>query len=83
MGIGIGILLLALGAILTFAVNLDTGGALNLHAVGWILMVVGALGLIVSMVFWSSWAGPGYFRSTRRTYTERPQVTDTEVVDRP
>jgi hypothetical protein len=66
MGLGVGILLLAVGAVLAFAVHANpTGGALDLHTIGWILMGVGALSLVLSMVFWSSWAGPGRF--TRRT----------------
>lgn len=66
MGIGVGILLIALGAILAFAVNLDTGGVINLHTIGLILLVVGVLGTILSMVFWSSWGGPSYFSGRRR-----------------
>ena len=58
MGLGVGIFLIALGAILVFAINVDTGGVINLNAVGWILMLVGALGTLLSLVFWSSWGGP-------------------------
>jgi Domain of unknown function (DUF6458) len=65
MGLGVGIFLLAVGGVLAFAVNVNpTGGAVDLHTVGWILMGVGALGIVLSMVFWSSWARPGRF--TRR-----------------
>jgi hypothetical protein len=56
MGFGISILLIAIGAILAFAVDATVSG-LELVTVGWILMAVGALGLIVSMVFWSSRGG--------------------------
>jgi hypothetical protein len=76
MGLGAGIFLIALGAILAFAINVDTGGAINLHTVGWILMVVGILGTLLSVVFWSSWGGPGYFRRRRVTY-EAPAARDT------
>jgi hypothetical protein len=55
MGIGISVFLLAVGAILTFAVDVTTNGV-NLDTVGIILMVVGALGLLMSMLFWSSFA---------------------------
>jgi hypothetical protein len=66
MGLGLGIILVAVGAVLTFAVKVNpTGGALDLNTIGWILMGVGALGIVLSMVFWSSWAGPGRF--SRRT----------------
>jgi hypothetical protein len=55
MGIGISIFLLAVGAILAFAVTATVSG-LELATVGWILMIVGALGLVLSLLFWSSWA---------------------------
>jgi len=66
MGIGVGILLIAIGAILAFAVNLNTGGVLDLHTIGLILLVVGVLGTVLSMIFWSSWGGPSYFATRRR-----------------
>ena len=56
MGIGVSILLIAVGAILTWAVNATVSG-LELNTIGVILMVVGALGLVLSMIFWSSWGG--------------------------
>jgi hypothetical protein len=31
---------------------------------------VGVLGLVLSMIFWSSWGGPAYFSGRRRTYVE-------------
>lgn len=46
MGIDVGIFLIALGAILTFAVDWTVGG-LDLKAVGWILMAAGVAGLIL------------------------------------
>ena len=48
MGIGTSIFLIALGAILAFAVNADISG-LELSTIGFILMICGALGLIVSL----------------------------------
>jgi Domain of unknown function (DUF6458) len=68
MGLGVGIFLIAVGAILAFAVN-DTSGAVDIDTVGWILMGVGLLGIVLSMIFWQSWAGPGYW-SRRRTYVD-------------
>ena len=56
MGIGTSIFLIAVGAILDFAVKVNTPG-FNLNTIGVILMVVGAIGVILSMVFWSSWGG--------------------------
>lgn len=53
MGIGGSIFLLALGAILAFAVNADISG-LDINIIGWILMAAGLIGLIVTLWFWNS-----------------------------
>jgi hypothetical protein len=58
MGIGVSIFLIAVGAILDFAVDVQTTG-FNLNTIGVILMVVGGIGLLFSALFWSSWGGPG------------------------
>src|SRR5207237_5778222 len=60
MGFGVSLILIAVGAVLTWAVSVSTSG-FNVNTVGIILMVVGGIGALLSMVFWSSWAGPGYF----------------------
>jgi hypothetical protein len=49
MGIGIGIVLLVVGAILTFAVDADVAGV-DIHIIGWILMAGGLLALIIGLV---------------------------------
>jgi predicted membrane channel-forming protein YqfA (hemolysin III family) len=66
MGIGISVFLLAVGAILTFAVEVTTEGV-NLNTVGVILMIVGALGMLMSLLFWSSFAP---FAGSRETVRE-------------
>ena len=43
---------------------------LPFEAFGWILMAVGAAGILLSMIFWSTWAGPGYWSGRRRTYVD-------------
>lgn len=48
MGIGIGVVLLVAGAILTFAVNVHIAGV-DIHIVGWILMAAGLLSLIIGV----------------------------------
>ncbi len=53
MGIGVSVFLIAVGAILSFAVNASVPGA-NLDVVGIILMIAGGLGLLVSLAFASS-----------------------------
>ena len=67
MGVGVSILLIAAGAILTWAVTATVSGV-SIHTVGVILMVVGIVGLVISMIFWSSWGGVGGPR--RRTYVD-------------
>ncbi|KAB1912146.1 DUF6458 family protein [Micromonospora sp. AMSO31t] len=51
MGIGTSIFLIAVGAILTFALNASVGGV-DLDVVGWILMAAGVLGLIMTTLVW-------------------------------
>lgn len=69
MGIGVSLVLIAAGAILVWGVQSDVAG-ISEDAIGVILMVVGAIGLLLSLIFWSSWAGPGYFGRRRETYVE-------------
>jgi hypothetical protein len=64
MGISVSILLIAVGAILTWAVTAEAEG-IDINAVGVILLIVGLLGLVLSLLFWSSWGG-----FSRRTYVE-------------
>ncbi|HEU4425071.1 MAG TPA: DUF6458 family protein [Pilimelia sp.] len=53
MGIGGSIFLIALGAILAFAVNASIGW-LDLQVVGWVMIFAGIAGLILTMWFWQS-----------------------------
>ena len=69
MGIGVSLILIAAGAILTWAVNATVSG-ININAIGVILMVVGLVGLVLSLVFWSSWGGPAGTTRRRTTYVE-------------
>jgi hypothetical protein len=65
MGIGVSLFLIAVGAVLAFAVT-ETMSGINLVAVGWILMIVGAAGVAISAMFWGTWGGVG---ASRRTTT--------------
>ena len=67
MGIGVSLVLMAVGAILLWAVNVTTKG-IDLDVVGVILLVLGAVGLLLSLAFWSSW---GAWRPVRRDVVER------------
>ena len=61
MGIGVSLILIAVGAILTWAVT-DNVSNVDLSTVGVILMVVGLAGGLISLMFWSSWGGFGGYR---------------------
>lgn len=56
MGIGVSLILIAVGAILVWAAGITV--------IGWILLAVGALGILLSLIFWSSWGGVGGRRET-------------------
>lgn len=73
MGIGASLFLIAVGAILAWAVEVEVAG-LELQTIGVILLIVGVIGLILSMLFWSSFA-PG-----RRRTEDRTVVRDREVI---
>ncbi len=70
MGIGTSIFLIALGAILYFAVNADISG-LEISTVGLILMIVGILGLIISLFLTS--------QATRRRPGERRSPRERDI----
>ena len=53
MGIGVSVFLIAVGAILAFAVDITNTSGIDLQTVGVILMGVGAIGLLTSLVIFS------------------------------
>jgi hypothetical protein len=58
MGISLSIFLIAIGAVLAWAVSAEVSG-IDVQVAGVILVVVGVIGLFASLVFWSSWGGFG------------------------
>jgi hypothetical protein len=89
MGLGVSLILIAVGAILTWAVDVHANG-LNVHAIGVILMIVGLVGFVLSLAFWSTWWGPGYFgrgaapagRTVRRRRVAAPTApVEEEIVE--
>ncbi len=72
MTYGTSLLLIAVGAILRFAVSVSTSG-FNLHTIGLILIIIGAVGLVLSLLWTTLWAD---------TYRRR-RVVDDRPVDRP
>lgn len=75
MGIGFSIFLIAVGAVLTFAVHTTVNG-ISIQTIGVILMVVGALGLAVTMTIFA----PRRRMSVERTTTAAPIAADRPVV---
>jgi hypothetical protein len=71
MGIGVSLILIAAGAILTWAIHVSSGSAVNLHLIGVILLVVGAIGAVLSLIFWSSWGGFGGARREETVIHDR------------
>lgn len=65
MGISGSLILIAVGAVLRFAITADVQGV-NLDTIGIILMIVGAIGIVLSLVFWGSWGGFGGRREVVR-----------------
>ena len=89
MGLGVSLILIAVGAILTWAVDIHANG-LNVNAIGVILMIVGLVGFVLSLAFWSTWWGPGYFgrgaapagRTVRRRRVAAPAApVEEEIVE--
>jgi len=79
MGIGVGILLIAVGAILTFAVHVSTSG-FNLHTIGIILMAAGALGLVIDLAIFAPRRRT--VRQSRAVYgSGAPPASDASYVD--
>jgi len=73
MGIGVSIFLIAVGAILAFAVNVTVSG-LDINVVGYILMIAGVIGLIMTAFIW----GPRR-RSTGGDVVEERRVYDDRI----
>jgi hypothetical protein len=59
MGISVSLILVAVGAVLLYATTFA--------AIGWILLIVGVVGILLSLVFWSAWGGFGGAAGGRRT----------------
>jgi len=72
VGIGASVFLLAVGAILTFALEAQVG-FLNLDVVGWILMAAGVLGLVLTTTIWSN--------RRREVVTSEPADTDVATTE--
>jgi hypothetical protein len=56
MTVGAALLLIAAGAILRFAITTVTTHGVDVHTIGDILMIVGAVGLVIWFFVWAPWA---------------------------
>jgi hypothetical protein len=74
MGIGTSIFLIAVGAIMRFAISVHTDG-FSIHTAGLILMIVGIVGLLISVLWMSVWAD----RRGGTVVQERPVVRERDV----
>ncbi len=81
MGIGTSIFLIAVGAILKYAVTADVSGV-ELDTVGVILMVAGVIGLLISLLWMTIWADRRRRVVAEPVATERGVVRERQVVDR-
>ena len=52
MGIGTSLVIMAIGALMTFAVEVDNAEGFNINTAGVILMILGAIGLLASLAIW-------------------------------
>ena len=76
MRIGAALVLLAVGAVLRFAIAITSTHGANVHTIGDILMIVGVLGLILWLIVWAPWT-----RARRPNYPA-PPLDEDDVADR-
>lgn len=75
MGIGTSLVLVAVGAILAFGVDVHSRVAtttIHWHTIGWILILVGVIGLVMSLIWLAS--------SRRRVVAEGDYLVDRDPV---
>ena len=81
MYIGLGIFLIVVGAILTFALNASVD-SVNLGMIGWICMGAGVLAILLSLLVTNRRAGTGAGYSSRRvSHTDPATGTQVDEVD--
>ncbi len=71
MGIGVSVFLLAAGAIMSFAIDVENAEGVNVNTVGIILMIAGAIGLIWALMMTSRRDTVVEERPVRRVYEDR------------
>lgn len=78
MATGLSLFFLAVGAILTFAVETPVSG-IDIDTIGVILMVIGLLGMLMSLVLWDSWSPRPLRRDDEVVIDRRDVVIDDEA----
>src|SRR5437763_15567831 len=73
MGIILSLILMAVGAILTWGVN-SSGGSVNIDVVGVVLIVVGFILFLISLLLWRTGWGAGFWGWGPEAYVDGPVV---------
>lgn len=82
MGIVVSMLMIAAGAIMRFAVSAQ-GRGWNVHTTGVVLMIVGAIGAVLSIFYWASWGGFGQGRRSVVAGSQQTSVVREREVQQP
>lgn len=87
MGIGASVALIAVGAILAFALDLEIGyiediGRIDISMVGWILMIAGAVGMIITVALWNRGRSDRVIHSREVYGNQGPQRSSRIVEER-
>ena len=70
MPLGLSLLLIAAGAIMKWAISVN-GDGFDINTIGVILMIVGAVGLLISLFLFNPWMDRGYGERRRAVVRER------------
>ena len=70
MPLGLSLLLIAAGAIMKWAISVN-GDGFDINTIGVILMIVGAVGLLISLFLFNPWMDRGYGERRREVVRER------------
>jgi Na+/melibiose symporter-like transporter len=74
VGIIISLILIAVGAILTFAVNQSSSGTVDIDVVGVVLMIIGFVLFLLSLMLWRTWWGAGFWGAGPGPYDDGGEV---------
>ena len=74
MGIILSLIIIAVGAILTWGVN-SSSSSFNVDVIGVILMIVGFVLFLISMLLWRTWWGAGFWGWGPEAYDDGAVVT--------